>query len=188
MRTKVTNFLWGLLVSGLLIYPGSDIAQAEGIDFSAAISLSSEVVGINREDRTLLLKNPDGEVYSVKVPEIAQNFDQIEVKDTLKVNYHASVALYLVKTTEQPSLEAGAILSRSDLGEKPAGVVAQTIDVSAMVMEIDREKRSVTLELPDGKKVTTRVNPSVKAFETLKKGDSVHVRYTQALAVSVERL
>ena len=76
MRTKVTNFLLGLLVSGLLIYPGYDIAQAEGIDFSAAISLSSEVVGIDRENRTLLLKNPDGEVYSVKVPEIAQNKDK----------------------------------------------------------------------------------------------------------------
>ncbi len=79
-------------------------------------------------------------------------------------------------------------MSRSDLGEKPAGVIAKTIDVSAMVMEIDREKRSVKLQLPDGKKVTTHVNPQVKAFETLKKGDSVHVRYTQAVAVSVERL
>ncbi len=57
---KVTNFLLGLLVSGLLIYPGYDIAQAEGIDFSAAISLSSEVVGINREDRTLLFKTLKG--------------------------------------------------------------------------------------------------------------------------------
>lgn len=188
MRTKVTNFILGLLVSGLLIYSGYDTAQAEGIDASAAISLSSEVVGINREDRTLLLKNPDGEIYSVKVPEIAQNFDQIEVKDTITINYHESVALYLVKTTEQPSLDAGVIQSRSDLGEKPAGVVAKTIDVSATVMEIDREKRSVKLELPDGQEVTTNVNPSLKSFKTLKKGDSVHVRYTQALAVSVERL
>ncbi len=45
----------------------------------------------------------------------------------------------------------------------------------------------MTLELADGTKVTTKVDKSVKAFDTLKVGDSVHARYTEAIAISVER-
>jgi len=35
--------------------------------------------------------------------------------------------------------------------------------------------------------VTTRVEQSVKAFDTLRKSDLVHARYTETTAVSVEK-
>jgi hypothetical protein len=35
--------------------------------------------------------------------------------------------------------------------------------------------------------VTTKVEQSVKAFDTLNEGDSVHVRHTEAIAISVEK-
>ena len=64
----------------------------------------------------------------------------------------------------------------------------EAVEVSATVQAIDRTKRTVTLKGPDGKSVTTKVDASVKAFDTLKVGDSVHVRYTEAVAISVETL
>ena len=33
----------------------------------------------------------------------------------------------------------------------------------------------------------TRVEQSVKAFDTLKKGDSVHAHYMEAIAISAEK-
>jgi uncharacterized protein YcbX len=69
----------------------------------------------------------------------------------------------------------------------PAGIAVEAVDISAEVMAIDKQKRSVTLELPDGRKVTTKVDKSVKAFDTLKVGDAIHARYTEAIAISVER-
>ena len=62
----------------------------------------------------------------------------------------------------------------------------ETVDVSATVQAIDKKKRTVTLKGPDGKKFKTKVDKSVKAFDTLKVGDSIHVRYTEAIAISVE--
>ena len=61
------------------------------------------------------------------------------------------------------------------------------MDISAKMRAVDKEKRTVTLELPDGRTVATRVDESIKAFDTLMKGDLVHARYTEATAVSVAR-
>lgn len=63
----------------------------------------------------------------------------------------------------------------------------ETVDVSATVQAIDKKKRTVTLKGPDGKLVTTRVDKSVKGFDTLKVGDSIHARFTEAIAISVEK-
>ncbi len=47
--------------------------------------------------------------------------------------------------------------------------------------------RKVSLKRPDGKLVITKVDESVKAFDTLKVGDSIHARITEAVAISVEK-
>ncbi len=77
--------------------------------------------------------------------------------------------------------------ARSAKGDKPAGVVVEVVDVSATVQAIDRKMRKVSLKRPDGKLVTTKVDESVKAFDTLKVGDSIHARITEAVAISVEK-
>ncbi len=40
---------------------------------------------------------------------------------------------------------------------------------------------------PIRKMVPTKVDQSVKAFDTLKKGDSVHARYMEATVISAEK-
>jgi len=41
-------------------------------------------------------------------------------------------------------------------------------------------------ELPEGNVVTTEVGKLVKAFDSMKVGDSIHARLTKAIAISVE--
>ena len=77
--------------------------------------------------------------------------------------------------------------ARSAKGEKPAGIAVEAVDVAATVQEIDKKKRTVTLKGPHGKLVTIKVDKSVKGFDNLKKGDSIHARYTEAVAISVEK-
>jgi hypothetical protein len=171
------------LVSGAL---GTVYAQ-EGIELGNAVVLTAEVVGIDRVDRTLGLLGPDGDVVEVEVSYKARNFDQIEIGDKVKVVYYESVALYMGNPGENPEVTAGLVAARSPEGDKPAGVAVEAVDVSATIMKINEKKRKVTLKLPDGKKVKTKVDKSVKGFDSLKVGDSVHVRYTQAIAISVEK-
>lgn len=148
--------------------------------------ITAEVVGIDRVDRSVLLLGPEGNVVEVEVSHAARNFDQIEVGDQVKIEYYESVALYLGKHGEKPDASADLVAGRSAKGDKPGGIVVEAVDISATVQTIDRAKRTVTLKGPDGKSVTTKVDPSVKAFDTLKVGDTVHARYTEAIAISVE--
>ncbi len=91
------------------------------------------------------------------------------------------------KHGQKPGASGGLVAARSKKGEKPGVVVVEAVDVSAKVHAIDKKKRTVTLKGPDGKLVTTKVDKSVKAFDILKVGDSVHARFTEAVAISVEK-
>ena len=60
------------------------------------------------------------------------------------------------------------------------------VDVSATVQAINKAKRTVTFKGPDGHEETVSVDPSMKKFDTLRVGDVIHIRYTEAIAISVE--
>ena len=169
------------LGSSVLVY-----AQA-GIELGDSVAISAEVVAIDKVDRVLGLLGPDGDVVDVEVSYEARNFDQIAVGDRVKVVYYESVALYMGKPGGNPEVDAGLVAARSAKGDKPAGVAVESVDVSATVVKIHEKKRKVVLKLPNGKKVKTKVDKSVKAFDSLKVGDVIHVRYTEAIAISVEK-
>ena len=78
-------------------------------------------------------------------------------------------------------------MATSPKGSQPKAVVANVVDVSAKVLAIDRENRILTLEQADGRLVTTRVDESLEGFDSVKKGDLVHARYTEAIALSLEK-
>jgi hypothetical protein len=103
------------------------------------------------------------------------------------MEYHESVALYIGPKGQKPDATLGMVVASSAKGEKPAGVAVEAVDVAASAEAIDKKKRTVTLKLPDGKKVTRKVDKSVEAFDTLKVGDSIIARHTEAIAISVEK-
>lgn len=188
MKTKLSFRLIVLSMVAALSFGGSaTVCAQEGVELGDGVVITAEVVGIDKVDRTLALLGPDGDVVEMEVSYEARNFDQIVVGDQLKVVYYESVALYMGKPGGKPEVNAGLVAARSAKGEKPAGVAVETVDVRATVEKIHQKKRKVVLRLPDGKKVKTKVDKSVKGFDSLKVGDTIHVRYTEAMAISVEK-
>lgn len=185
MRVKMLISLIALVGFAVLAQPVAAGSDPEEVILGEAILITAEVVGIDRVDRTVVLLGPEGNIVEVEVGEAARNFDQIRVGDQLEVKYFRSVAVYIDMQGNQPEASAGVITARSPEGEMPAGVVVETVDISARVHSVDRSTRSVTLLLYNGGTVTTQVDKSVKIYDKLKKGDLVHVRYTQAVAISV---
>ena len=159
---------------------------AKSVVMGDAVVITAEVLAIDKDDRMLTLLGPKENVVDVVVGEEARNFDQIKVGDELKITYYESVAIYVGKPGTQPEEDAGMVVARSAKGEKPGGYAVGAVDVSATVVGIDKKKRTLTLELPEGNVVTTEVDKSVKAFDSLKVGDSIHARLTKAIAISVE--
>ena len=161
--------------------------EEKGVELADAVVITATVVAIDKEDRILTLLGPKKNVVDLEVGEEARNFDQIRVGDQLRIEYYESVAIFLGKPGTQPDEDAGLVVARSAKGEKPGGYAVGAVDVSASVVGIDKKKRTLTLELPEGNVVTTEVDKSVKAFDKLKVGDVIHARLTKAIAISVEK-
>jgi Cu/Ag efflux protein CusF len=70
----------------------------------------------------------------------------------------------------------------------PAGTIEQgTVTLDATVVRVDAKRRLVTLEGPDGRRVTARVHASVKELEGVKAGDTVRATYYESVAYDVTR-
>lgn len=150
-------------------------------------SVSAEVVAIDQQNRILTLQRPDGTKREVQVDERVKRFDEINVGDTITAEYYESAAVSLRKQAPgEPSVTAAApTVEVAPAGERPAGVVADTVVITARVEDIDVGNREVTLTGPEGNTLTMRVDESVKNLDQVKKGDQVVVTYTQAIAVGV---
>ena len=172
MEKKMASVLITLSILVLLVLGIATTVTAQGVELSDGVVITAEVVAIDRIDREVTLLGPDGNIIEIEVGKKARNFDQIQIGDIVKVTYYESVAVYLGKRGEKPEISSGLVGARAKKGEKPGGVIVEAVDVSAQVQAIDKKKRVVTLQLPDGKKVTTKVDKSVKDFDILKVGDS----------------
>jgi len=186
MKTKQTYFLLSLILVAAFSLGVATTAGAQGVEVGDGVVVTATVVAIDKVDRTLTLQGPKGNVVALEVSHAARNFGQIEVGDQVKVEYYQQVAMYLGKSGEKPDASAGLVTARSAKGDKPAGVAVEVVDVTATIQAIDKTNRTVTLKLPQGNMITTKVDKSVKAFDTIAVGDAVHARYTKAIAISVE--
>lgn len=66
------------------------------------------------------------------------------------------------------------------------GAVEQdAVTVAAKVVRVDAKKRLVTLEAPDGQRVTARVHARVNDLEALQAGDTVSATYYESVAYDV---
>jgi hypothetical protein len=188
MKTRLSIVVLTVsIIAALALGAVKTVKAQQGVELGEVAVTTAEVVAIDRVDRNVTLKGPEGNVVTVEVSHAARNFDQIEIGDQVKVEYYEAVAIYLGKRGGKPGAVAGLITARVPEGEKPAGVAVETVDVSATVQAIDKKKRTVTLKGQDGKLVTTKVDKSVEAFDNLKVGDSIHARFTEAIAISVEK-
>jgi hypothetical protein len=166
----------------------ADPAAAQEAAVGQVITLTAKVVAIDKENRTLSLKGEEGEEITVEAGEQAINFDQIEVGDTLNAGYMESVEVFLDQSGSAPDMQAEEVAERAEKGEKPGGVIGRSMLISAKVTEVDKKSRVLTLELEDGSEVEKQVDPSIAAFDQIKKGDTIGVRMTRILVVDVSKV
>jgi hypothetical protein len=188
MKTRLSiGLITVSFVITLAIGAVTTVKAEQGVELSEVSVITAKVVAIDRVDRNVTLRGSGGNVVTVEVSHAARNFDQIEIGDQVKVEYYEAVALYVGKHGQKPDAVAGLVTARAAKGDKPAGVAVEVVDVAATVHAIDKKKRTVTLKGPHGKLITTKVDKSVKGFDSLKVGDTIHARYTEAIAISVEK-
>ncbi len=187
MKTKLTLSLLVLSLVTLPVMMGAALVHAQGMEMANTRVVTATVVGLDPATRDMTLSGPDGSLVTIRIPPTDPHFDQIEINDKVKVEYRESVALYLGPPGEKPEATAETVTATSPKGTQPKAVVAGVIDVSAKVLAIDKQQRLLTLELTNGRQVTTRVDESLPGFENVNVGDTVHARLTEAVALTLEK-
>jgi len=157
-----------------------------GFELAGTVVITAEVLAVDKAERVVTVLGPDDHEIDIKVGEEARNFDQVEVGDQLQIEYFESMTIYLGEAGTPPGAEAAVVMGRSAKGDKPGAYTVDAVDISAQIVGIDREERTLKLRLADGDIVTTDVDLAVEMFDSLRVGDSIHTRFTEAFAISVQ--
>ena len=186
-----------LMLAAALLAPGSGLAEEAGQAATAAepaaravivgeeIERKGKVLSIDRDTRTVVLEGEQGRQISIRVPEEAANFDKVSVGDPVVARYYESLALAIAPVVDaEPGASALAAVSLAPPGATPGGVIADQIQLRAVVRAVDPEARTVTLEVPAGGERTLKAREGVD-LSNVKVGEQVSVTHTRALAISL---
>ena len=192
--TPINLLLATLLASSSVVLAQGNTAQAgasKPMVIDAAVTdnryqlYEGEVVKTDKKTRTITFKNKEGSTKFVAGPEIT-NFDQIKKGDRVSVTYELAVAIELIKTKSdgiRSKVETNTVTT-SKANEKPAEKITNTTTIIADIVEVNREKRLVSVKGPSGKVTTVTVkNPALLADVSV--GEQVKVIYYDAMAASI---
>ncbi len=153
------------------------------------IVVHATVINVDQSTRFVTLKGKDGKEVTVEAGDDVRNLDQLKAGDTVTLKYHRALALDILPAgSVKPDavVEGGA--SRAEPGQKPGGVVGQSVTITATLTAIDLQKHTVTLKGPEGNEKTIEVKDPVRQanMAKLKVGDMVRITYIEAVAVEVK--
>ncbi len=152
---------------------------------TAMVKSGAIVEAVNKETRELKIIDARGNRFTVVANELVRNFDQIEPRDRIVVEYLESVALVVApEGSEPPPLGDAELFTVAPAGDKPGVVDVETHLVVATVHGINMADRLVTLETDDGELRTVKVAEGAR-LDLVDVGDQVRLRLTRAVAVAV---
>lgn len=155
------------------------------VEASSIVEVTATVTAIDNASRVVRLKGTGGRTIDVVAGEEVRNFDQIKVGDKVVAQYIQALTLELKKGPGIRKRTEREAVARADPGERPAGAVGRQVTIVADVVDVNREKKLITLKGPKGNIIDLKVqNP--EHFNVVKKGDQVEAVYTEAVALSVE--
>lgn len=157
--------------------PGSAAAVVNRVEASAII----QAIDAATRDITFLTEDGRTEVFTAG-PAVV-NFDRLAVGDQVVVAYTEAVAVYLSPAAE-PDAEMAAGVIRAE--GVPGAVVAGQGQITAKVVELNKETRQAKLELPGGEIKEIQVRDGIDLSQ-VEAGDTVAVAIAKSLAISVEK-
>jgi hypothetical protein len=147
---------------------------------------TATVKSIDYSTRTLTLEIPGGATHTYKAGNNVIDFDRIRQGDRVRATVSEALAISVRKAGVPSNARNATTVSLAPKGAKPGILVANTVEVNGTIESIDAAKRTITLRKPAGESRKLKLAPMVKLANP-RKGDDVVVRYTQAVALFVEK-
>jgi lipid-binding SYLF domain-containing protein len=157
---------------------------------SILVSVTATVRAIDHEKREITLKNDLGNVVTFIVDKEVKRLDEVKVGDQVSASYYISVAGELRPPTDEE--KANPITTKTDevrasKGSAPTAGSVHMIKAVTTVVGLDLPTQTVTLTGPYGNYATVRAK-SVDNLKKLRLGDTIVVTYSEAFAISVEKV
>jgi hypothetical protein len=157
---------------------------------SVLVTVTGTVQKIDLPRRELVLKRPGGDIVTFTVDERVRRLNEVKVGDEVNSQYYVSVAGELRPPT--PEEQANPLVeleqtARAPKDTQPSGGVLKVTRMVTTVQAIDLPTQSLTLKGPLGNTANIRA----RSLDNLKKihvGDTIVIIYTEALAVSLEKV
>ncbi len=146
---------------------------------------TATVTAIDAATRHVKLTLTDGRRITVKCGPEVVNFSQIRIHDRVIVTLTAELAVFLDKGKAPGDAGAAAIVY-APVGGKPGKAFAGVVQATVRIAAIDAKTRVVTYKTKGGASRTIKAGEHID-FAKVKVGDTVTVRQTESVAVSVEK-
>jgi len=157
-----------------------DTQAAPDTTVAQAVTALLSVQKIDKTNRMLTLKTSDGQTFDAKAgPDV--DLKRIHAGDSVEATYYEEIAIAINASGKTATKSTTTTVQRE-------GVTAKQATLTARVVSVDADKKTVTLRDPQGKMHMVKVqDPDVQAkLDRIKAGDTVDVTYTQAIAMSVQ--
>jgi hypothetical protein len=152
------------------------------------VSITATVEAVDQQERTLTLRDEDGDMINLRVSDQITDFSKIDVGDMVKVTYYESFVASVLSPEEQAPENEDKTVALDPQGEKKGvatlGVTQRTVTVEG----IDLENRMISVKNDKGEISDLPVREDVRNLENLKVGDKIVIRVTQAMAIGVQEL
>jgi hypothetical protein len=165
-------------------------AKPMGRKEAVLVTVTASVVAIDPATREVTLKGPLGNTVTFTVDKRVQRLDEVKVGDLVRADYYVSLAAELRKPTAEEQKHPLVVLDaagKAPPGASPAAGGLRRFKVVTTIEGLDRPTQTVTVKGPRGNYLTARVaDPS--RLTKVHIGDTIVITYTEALAISLEKV
>lgn len=151
-----------------------------------AMTTRGTVESVDRQTRTIVIKDEDGRLSSLRVDRGIPNFDQLAKGTKATVRYAEAILVSLGNTDVPPK----PLVDRRAAQQTPDGNQSVIRDVPhtrvmGEITEIDATRNRIRLQTAKGEDILMAV-PDAKRVAGLKEGDQVVATYIEAFALAIE--
>jgi len=165
-------------------------AKPMGRKEAVLVTVTAAVVAIDPATREVTLKGPLGNTVTFTVDKRVQRLDEVKVGDLVRADYYVSLAAEIRKPTAEEQKHPLVVLDaagKAPPSASPAAGGLRRFKVVTTIEGLDRPTQTVTVKGPRGNYLTARVaDPS--RLTKVHIGDTIVITYTEALAISLEKV
>jgi hypothetical protein len=154
------------------------------------MTATAQVEAIDYNTREVTLKGPTENTVTFTVDPAVKRLQEVKAGDLVQVKYLVAVVAELRKPTAEEAehpLVVAEVAGKAPRSEGPGAGAVRAFKVVTTVEGIDRSTQTVTVKGPRGHTLTARAkNPD--RLKQIQIGDTVVITYTEALALSLEKV